>query len=75
MHSGISASARATNTVVRSILREICSEGDGPAHITDIYNRASVRKLPETTVDDVLAHLRMSGEVFSPRNEVYSFTR
>ena len=75
LHSGISASARATNTVVRSILREICSEGDGTAHITDIYNRASVRKLPETTVDDVLAHLRMSGEVFSPRNEVYSFTR
>ena len=70
-----SASSRAIETVVRSILREVCSEGDGTAHITDIYNRASVRKLSETTVDDVLTHLRMCGEVFSPRNDVYSFSR
>jgi len=75
LHSGISASARTTNTIVRSILRDICSEGDGTANITEIYNRASVRKIPETTVDNVLSHLRMSGEVFSPRNDVYQFAR
>ena len=75
LHSGISASARTTNTIVRSILRDICSEGDGTANITEIYNRASVRKIPETTVDSVLSHLRMSGEVFSPRNDVYQFAR
>jgi replicative DNA helicase Mcm len=75
LHSGISASARTTNTIVRSILRDICSEGDGTANITEIYNRASVRKIPETTVDNVLSHLRMSGEVFSPRNDMYQFAR
>ena len=75
LHSGISASARTTNTIVRSILRDICSEGDGTANITEIYNRASVRKIPETTVDNVLSHLRISGEVFSPRNDVYQFAR
>ena len=75
LHSGISASARTTNTIGRSILRDICSEGDGTANITEIYNRASVRKIPETTVDNVLSHLRISGEVFSPRNDVYQFAR
>ena len=75
LHSGISASARTTNTIVRSILRDICSEGDGTANITEIYNRASVRKIPETTVDNVLSHPRMSGEVFSPRNDMYQFAR
>ena len=73
LYSGVSASARATNTMVRSIIRDICSEGDGTAHITEIYNRASVRKIPDGKVDDVLAHLRESGSVFSPRNDVYSF--
>jgi len=75
LYSGVSASARTTNAIVRSIIRDICSEGDGTANLTEIYNRASVRKVPETTVDDVLSHLRMSGEVFSPRNDVYQFAR
>ncbi len=75
LYSGVSASARTTNALVRSIIRDICSEGDGTANLTEIYNRASVRKVPEATVDDVLSHLRMSGEVFSPRNDVYQFAR
>jgi len=75
LYSGVSARQRNVNSVVRNILREVCSEGDGTAHITEIYNRASVRKITETSVDDVLSHLRMSGEVFSPTNNVYSFTR
>jgi replicative DNA helicase Mcm len=75
LYSGVSASARATNTLIRSIIRDICSEGDGSANLTEIYNRASVRKVSETTVDDVLSRLRMSGEVFSPRNDVYQFAR
>jgi DNA replicative helicase MCM subunit Mcm2 (Cdc46/Mcm family) len=75
LFSGVSASARTTNALVRSIIRDICSEGDGTANLTEIYNRASVRKVPDTTVDDVLSHLRMSGEVFSPRNDVYQFAR
>jgi len=75
LYSGVSASARTTNTLIRSIIRDICSEGDGSANLTEIYNRASVRKISDTTVDDVLSHLRMSGEVFSPRNDVYQFAR
>jgi replicative DNA helicase Mcm len=75
LYSGVSASARTTNTLVRSIIRDICSEGNGSANLTEIYNRASVRKISDTTVDDVLSRLRMSGEVFSPRNDVYQFAR
>ena len=75
LYSGVSIRGRTDNTLLRSIMRDICSEGDGTANLTEIYNRASVRKVPETTVDDVLSHLRMSGEVFSPRNDVYQFAR
>jgi DNA replicative helicase MCM subunit Mcm2 (Cdc46/Mcm family) len=71
----ISTSAPTTNTLVRSIIRDICSEGDGTANLTEIYNRASVRKISETTIDDGLTNLRMSGEVFSPRRDVYQFAR
>jgi replicative DNA helicase Mcm len=75
LYSGVSASARTNNTILRSIIRDICSEGDGTANLTEIYNRASVRKISETTVDEVLSRLRISGDLFSPRNDVYAFAR
>ena len=75
LYSGVSAKVRNANTMVRSIIREICSEGDGTAQITEIYNRASVRRITENTVDDTISRMSISGEVFSPRNDVYQFAR
>jgi replicative DNA helicase Mcm len=75
LYSGVSAKVRNANTVVRSIIREICSEGDGTAQITEIYNRASVRRITENTVDETISRMSISGEVFSPRNDVYQFAR
>ncbi|MEE3269781.1 MAG: minichromosome maintenance protein MCM [Candidatus Thermoplasmatota archaeon] len=75
LYSGVSATARSNNTTIRNIIREICHSGDGTANITDIYNSASSRKITETTVDDVLQRMLMSGELFSPRNDFYSFAR
>jgi len=75
LYSGISASVRSNNTTIRNIVREICHSGDGTANITDIYNAASARKIPETTVDDVIQRMLMSGELFSPRNDFYQFAR
>lgn len=75
LYSGISATARSNNTTIRNIVRDICHSGDGTASVTDIYNAASARKIPETTVDDVLQRMLVSGELFSPRNDIYSFAR
>jgi len=75
LYSGVSATARSNNTTIRNIVRDICSSGDGSANITEIYNAASARKIPETTVDDVLQRMLVSGELFSPRNEIYQFAR
>ncbi len=75
LYSGISATVRSNNTTIRNIVREICHSGDGTANITDIYNAASARKIPETTVDDVIQRMLMSGELFSPRNDFYQFAR
>ena len=75
LYSGISATARSNNTTIRNIVRDICHSGDGTANVTDIYNAASARKIPDTTVDDVLQRMLVSGELFSPRNDIYSFAR
>jgi len=75
LYSGVSATARSNNTTIRNIVRDICSSGDGSANIIEIYNAASARKIPETTVDDVLQRMLVSGELFSPRNDIYQFAR
>jgi len=75
LYSGVSATARSNNTTIRNIVRDICSAGDGTANITEIYKAASVRKIPETAVDDVVQRMLVSGELFSPRNDIYQFAR
>jgi len=75
LYSGVSATARSNNTTIRNIVRDICSSGDGSANITEIYNAASARKIPDTTVDDVIQRMLVSGELFSPRNDIYQFAR
>ncbi|HIM13045.1 MAG: hypothetical protein CXX69_00495 [Candidatus Thalassarchaeum betae] len=75
LYSGVSARVRSANAVVRQVIRDICAERDGIAHVTEIYNRAASRNVPDTNVDEVLSRMRMSGELFSPRNDEYSFAR
>ena len=75
LYSGVSARVRNANAVVRQFVRDICAERDGKANLDEIYSRAASTNIPETTVDEVLSRMRMSGELFSPRNDVYSFAR
>ena len=75
LYSGVSARVRNANAVVRQLVRDICVERDGKAHLDEIYSRAASTNIPETTVDEVLSRMRMSGELFSPTNDVYSFAR
>ena len=75
LYSGVSARVRNANAVVRQFVRDICAERDGKANLDEIYSRAASTNIPETTVDEVLSRMRMSGELFSPTNDVYSFAR
>ena len=75
LYSGVSARVRNANAVVRQLVRDICVERDGKANLDEIYSRAASTNIPETTVDEVLSRMRMSGELFSPTNDVYSFAR
>ena len=75
LYSGVSARVRNANAVVRQLVRDICVERDGKANLDEIYSRAASTNIPETTVDEVLSRMRMSGELFSPRNDEYSFAR
>jgi DNA replicative helicase MCM subunit Mcm2 (Cdc46/Mcm family) len=69
--AGMSLSARA---VGQKVIRDICGER-GNAHVTEIYNKAASRNVPDTTVDEILAKMLLTGELFSPRNDEYSFAR
>jgi len=71
LYSGVSGKQR----IVREVIRDICMQGDGSAHIVDIYNRCSARKVPEDIVNDSISRMRQSGELFSPRNDTYVFAR
>ena len=75
--SGTPASRNTTEDIVRRILKDICLEGDGTAHINHIYEAAfhKANQIEKGDVDDVLSHIMMIGEVFSPRNDVYQFSR
>ena len=61
--------------VIRQVVRDICQETDGTAELTDILNRCRARDLTEQTVEEALSKMRMSGELFMPRNDTYSFAR
>ena len=75
LYSGVSTTARSNNTTIRNIVRDICSTGDGTASITEIYNAASARKIPDTMVDDVIQRMLTSGELFNPSGDRYGFAR
>ena len=73
MFSSISTVERNSPRIVREIVRDICSERT-TAELKEIYNRASVQNITNQMVDDVLSKLRMSGELFSPSNDVYQLS-
>jgi replicative DNA helicase Mcm len=71
LYSGVSGRQR----IVREVIRNICMERDGTAHITEIFNRCSARKVDERAVEEAIGRMRESGELFMPRNDSYSFSR
>ena len=75
LYSGVPHRQRNANTVIRQVVRDICQETDGTAELTDILNRCRARDLTEQTVEEALSKMRMSGELFMPRNDTYSFAR
>jgi replicative DNA helicase Mcm len=71
-YSGVSVKQRNTTTIISQIIRDICAENNNQASITSIYNRSIAKKIDEATVDNIIQKLRQGGQVFSPRNDVYS---
>jgi replicative DNA helicase Mcm len=74
LFSSVPTVERTSPRVVREIVRDICSERT-VAKLHEIYSRASVHKITERMVDEALSKMRMNGELFSPRNDEYSFAR
>ena len=72
-YSGTTTKSRNLTNVVRQIIRDICAEKNNIATITEIYNRAAAKKIPEFTVDEVISKMRTAGQLFSNRNDEYSF--
>ncbi len=72
-YSGVSVRQRNTSTIISQIVRDICAENNNVATITSIYNRALVKKIDESTVDNIIQQMRRSGILFSKKNDEYSF--
>ena len=72
-YSGVSVRQRNTSTIISQIVRDICAENNNVASITSIYNRALVKKIDESTVDNIIQQMRRSGILFSKKNDEYSF--
>ena len=76
MRSGVESQISDSNaSLVRKICNNICAEGDGKAPLNHIYREAANANVSECVVDEVLSQMRMTGELFSPTNDVYSFAR
>jgi len=72
--SGVSVSQRNAGNVVRTVLRELCTD-KGVAELTNILNRCENRGVNNFQVEEVLSKMLQSGELFSPRIDEYSFAR
>jgi len=72
--SGVSVSQRNAGNVVRTVLRELCTD-KGVAELTNILNRCENRGVKNFQVEEVLSKMLQSGELFSPRIDEYSFAR
>ena len=72
--SGVSVSQRNAGNVVRTVLRELCTD-KGVAELNSILNRCDNRGVKDHQVEEVLSKMLQSGELFSPRTDEYSFAR
>jgi len=72
--SGVSVSQRNAGNVVRTVLRELCTD-KGVAELNNILNRCDNRGVKDHQVEEVLSKMLQSGELFSPRTDEYSFAR
>ena len=72
--SGVSVSQRNAGNVVRTVLRELCTD-KGVAELNSILNRCDNRGVKDHQVAEVLSKMLQSGELFSPRTDEYSFAR
>jgi len=77
---GLAESLQASRGValrVRNLVREICVERGGNAHLDEIYSRAESTNIPETTVDEVINRMLITGEMFytNDAKDVYQFPR
>jgi len=75
LHSGVSVRARGNNATIRQIVRDVCSEHSGVAERTQIHNLATNRGISDNEVDNVISKMLISGELWSPRNDCFSFVR
>ena len=76
LHSGISAQNRRVKGAVRGIIRQLCSESPkGETSRNEIYNESLKMKIPEHIVDQVISRMNKSGEIYSPRLDIFSFVR
>ena len=74
LHSGVSVRARSNNTSIRNMIREICTNSpQNTAEKTQIYNLAIQQGISEDEVDKVISGMLRSGELFSPRMDIFSF--
>ncbi len=72
--SGVSVKQRNAAQVIRVTLRDIISER-GVASMNDLLNRTASKGITEYQVEDMISKMLQSGELFSPRNDEYSFAR
>jgi len=72
--SGVSVQQRNAAQVIRVTLRDIISER-GVASMNDLLNRTASKGITEYQVEDMISKMLQSGELFSPRNDEYSFAR
>ena len=72
--SGVSVQQRNAAQVIRVTLRDIISER-GVASMNDLLYRTASKGITEYQVEDMISKMLQSGELFSPRNDEYSFAR
>ena len=76
MHSNVSTRNRRDRGAVRGIIRNLCSESpNGITPLVDIYNDAAKMNITEEFVNDVLEKMTISGELYCPGLDKYSFVR
>ena len=74
LHSGVSVRVRSNNTSIRNMIRDICTNSpQNTAEKTQIYNLAIQQGISEDEVDKVISGMLRSGELFSPRMDIFSF--